>query len=262
MAHKCLVSGTAYDITGGKCLVGGTAYSITGGKTLVGGTAYDISFVKATFEELMADASIVNIVGRNASSESYVTVSTRILQSDTYYLFQFWGGHLSIVKIAVTYIDANTEPILTTTDLAASVAMHPYIRANVSTSRISLSCSVSSNGTEASTAINGATIALVQFPNYPNSVVDKVISQITLTQKAGRDMPSTALVHATFSASDRWFVAWSSYFAYNSPIGTVVFSNYTTNPSLMRTINGEGYISTNGTSNTSVYGGSIVAVTE
>lgn len=44
MAHKTLVGGTAYEISGGKTLVGGTAYSIKNGKTLVGGTAYDISF--------------------------------------------------------------------------------------------------------------------------------------------------------------------------------------------------------------------------
>lgn len=44
MAHKTLVSGTAYNITGGKSLVSGTAYNIKGGRTLVGGTGYDISF--------------------------------------------------------------------------------------------------------------------------------------------------------------------------------------------------------------------------
>lgn len=44
MAHKTLVGGTAYEISGGKCLVGGTAYSIQKGRTLVGGTGYDVSF--------------------------------------------------------------------------------------------------------------------------------------------------------------------------------------------------------------------------
>lgn len=44
MAHKTLVNGTSYEISGGKTLVNGTAYSISGGKTLVGGTAYGIGF--------------------------------------------------------------------------------------------------------------------------------------------------------------------------------------------------------------------------
>lgn len=44
MAHKTLIGGTAYEISGGRTLVGGTAYSISGGRTLVNGTGYDISF--------------------------------------------------------------------------------------------------------------------------------------------------------------------------------------------------------------------------
>lgn len=44
MAHKTLIGGTAYEISGGKTLVGGTAYEISGGKTLVGGTAYEVGF--------------------------------------------------------------------------------------------------------------------------------------------------------------------------------------------------------------------------
>ena len=46
MAHKTLIGGTAYEISGGKTLVGGTAFSIKNGKTLVGGTAYEVVFVK------------------------------------------------------------------------------------------------------------------------------------------------------------------------------------------------------------------------
>lgn len=44
MAHKTLIDGTAYEITGGKTLIDGTAYSIKGGRTLIDGTGYDISF--------------------------------------------------------------------------------------------------------------------------------------------------------------------------------------------------------------------------
>lgn len=44
MAHKTLVGGTAYNITGGKSMVSGTVYNIVKGKTLVNGTAYNINF--------------------------------------------------------------------------------------------------------------------------------------------------------------------------------------------------------------------------
>ncbi len=45
MAHKTLIGGTSYEITGGKTLVDGTSYSVKNGKVLVDGTEYDISFV-------------------------------------------------------------------------------------------------------------------------------------------------------------------------------------------------------------------------
>ena len=45
MAHKTLIGGTAYEITGGNTIVNGTAYSIKNGKTLVNGTAYEVEFV-------------------------------------------------------------------------------------------------------------------------------------------------------------------------------------------------------------------------
>lgn len=44
MAHKTMIDGVAYEISGGKTLVNGTAYSIKNGKTLVGGTVYAVGF--------------------------------------------------------------------------------------------------------------------------------------------------------------------------------------------------------------------------
>ena len=44
MAHRTLIGGTAYNISGGKSMVSGTVYNISGGRTMVGGTGYNISF--------------------------------------------------------------------------------------------------------------------------------------------------------------------------------------------------------------------------
>ena len=44
MAHKTLISGTAYSVTGGRELIGGTGYSIKKGRTLIDGAGYDITF--------------------------------------------------------------------------------------------------------------------------------------------------------------------------------------------------------------------------
>lgn len=50
MAHKTLVGGTAYEISGGRTLINGTGYEIKGGKTLVGGTVYEVGFRFITYE--------------------------------------------------------------------------------------------------------------------------------------------------------------------------------------------------------------------
>lgn len=60
MAHKTLINGTSYEITGGMAMVEGTGYSIQGGKTMVDGTVYDISFDKTkpvilTVEKVTSD---------------------------------------------------------------------------------------------------------------------------------------------------------------------------------------------------------------
>lgn len=44
MAHKTLISGTAYSVTGGRELIGGTGYGCKAGKTLIGGTAFAVKF--------------------------------------------------------------------------------------------------------------------------------------------------------------------------------------------------------------------------
>ena len=48
MAHKTLINGTAYAVTGGTDLVNGTKYQIGRGRTLVNGTAYDVPFAEET----------------------------------------------------------------------------------------------------------------------------------------------------------------------------------------------------------------------
>ena len=44
MAHKTLISGTAYDVKGGRDLIAGTGYAKKQGKTLIDGTEHAISF--------------------------------------------------------------------------------------------------------------------------------------------------------------------------------------------------------------------------
>lgn len=44
MSHKAMISGTAYEVSGGSVLAAGTDFQLGGGKTIIDGTAYLIKF--------------------------------------------------------------------------------------------------------------------------------------------------------------------------------------------------------------------------
>ena len=79
MAHRTLIGGTAYNITGGRSMVSGTAYNISGGRTMVGGTGYNIGFGSAETDEptamLYSDGNFVFQYGDKVESGKTLTAS-------------------------------------------------------------------------------------------------------------------------------------------------------------------------------------------
>lgn len=67
MAHKAMIGGKAYEVSGGKAMVGGTVYDISGGKTMVGGKVYEIGFSGPT--------TAVTITTNGAVHSTYVYVT-------------------------------------------------------------------------------------------------------------------------------------------------------------------------------------------
>ena len=57
MAHKTLISGTAYSVTGGRDLIGGTGYDCKAGKTLINGTAFEVRFAELVTINISKDSS-------------------------------------------------------------------------------------------------------------------------------------------------------------------------------------------------------------
>lgn len=110
MAHKTLIGGTAYEISGGKTLVGGTAYNISNGKTLVGGTAYTINFLPAVGTALSAcTPADIQAVAQSGLAPSYWSVGDMVgialngtvgalSLSGTYYAFILGFNHNSGVE--------------------------------------------------------------------------------------------------------------------------------------------------------------------
>lgn len=86
MAHKTLIGGTAYEITGGRELISGTGYAKKSGRALINGTGYDISFAPKQYElrirgtllgagSTMATGSYVEVNGTKYSSTAMVEVA-------------------------------------------------------------------------------------------------------------------------------------------------------------------------------------------
>ena len=75
MAHKTLISGTAYGIKTGQTLVNGTAHTIYNGRTLVGGTGYDIVLSTSGFT--------VTITGHGSTQTAWVNINGTIYTSQT-----------------------------------------------------------------------------------------------------------------------------------------------------------------------------------
>lgn len=103
MAHKALIGGTAYNVSGGKSLVSGTTYNIKGGRTLIGGTGYSISFGSGGGEPtamLYSDGDMVFQHGDKVASGKTLTASYTGFE-DTEYTSQAsvpWNSNMKNIK--------------------------------------------------------------------------------------------------------------------------------------------------------------------
>lgn len=87
MAHKTLIDGTAYTVSGGRTLADGTSYNVKNGKVLVDGTAYDISFIlPAEIVDIWSNG-VINciayangfwVVGGQCRSDAYIAYATNL----------------------------------------------------------------------------------------------------------------------------------------------------------------------------------------
>ena len=84
MAHKTLISGTAYSVTGGRELIGGTGYAKKKGRVLVNGTGYDIPFSSGIPIGTLPVGSVVKI-GVNGKSYDFLVVNQGIPSNSSLY---------------------------------------------------------------------------------------------------------------------------------------------------------------------------------
>lgn len=72
MAHKTLISGTAYSVTGGRELIGGTGYGCKAGKTIIGGTAFTVPFSKGIPLNTITPGAILYLNELNGPAPFYI----------------------------------------------------------------------------------------------------------------------------------------------------------------------------------------------
>ena len=88
MAHKTLISGTAYSVTGGRDLIDGTGYDKKQGKALVDGTARAITFAPTEYVLTISGGS----TGRN---DAYVEYGEMKHASGTLHISV--GGNVDVI---------------------------------------------------------------------------------------------------------------------------------------------------------------------
>lgn len=84
MAHRTLINGTGYDISGGREMIGGTGYDCKAGKTLIGGTAFTIPFAKGIPIGTLPVGSVVKI-GVNGKEYDFLVVNQGIPSNSSRY---------------------------------------------------------------------------------------------------------------------------------------------------------------------------------
>lgn len=84
MAHRTLIGGTGYDISGGRDLIGGTGYGKKKGRVLVNGTGYDVPFSSGIPIGTLAVGSTVKI-GVNGKSYDFLVVNQGIPSNSSLY---------------------------------------------------------------------------------------------------------------------------------------------------------------------------------
>jgi hypothetical protein len=84
MAHKTLISGTAYSVSGGRELIGGTGYAKKKGRVLVNGTGYDIPFSSGIPIGTLPVGSVVKI-GVNGKEYDFLVVNQGIPSNSSLY---------------------------------------------------------------------------------------------------------------------------------------------------------------------------------
>ena len=186
MAHKTLIGGTAYEISGGKTLVNGTAYSIDKGKTLVGGTAYEVGFaptIGTCYLRPSADITVRDGVSAYPSGNAlYQCIDEEVADGDSTYIYTT-GGIPQTIQFYGT-LPAN-----------ATITAAKYIAVMKRTGTYGCNCNLSISGS----SVLALTCANDAYTEYSAVVSEDVVS-ILNTSNSNGSVEVDAIITPTVNA--------------------------------------------------------------
>lgn len=132
MAHKTLISGTAYSVTGGRELIGGTGYGCKAGKTLIGGTAFTVPFAKGVPLSTITPGAILMLNESGSPVPFYIAKHdyesglngagrTLLVRKDCYDMRAFSGSRNAYANSSLDSWLCNTWLKLLDADIQAAI---------------------------------------------------------------------------------------------------------------------------------------------
>lgn len=195
---KIWLGGTEYEVLKSKTMIGGTAYDVTKGKTLISSTAYDIQLnTNPALARLFADMSVIVADGVNnnqdGGTESLIVYKSQMPSTGTNYLFLINASDIVIHKCSGTVI--NSTPL---NSLHVNSNFSMCIGTN-SNGTYYMQMAGSAYGTGTAYSSWAGMLACVEFPNYSDTFVDALLSNMTITILD--DNPSTTYTYPTVMIS-------------------------------------------------------------
>lgn len=137
MAHKTLISGTAYSVTGGRELIGGTGYGCKAGKTLIGGTAFTVPFSKGIPLSTITPGAILYLNESGSPVPFYIAKHdyesglngagrTLLVRKDCYDMRAFSNSNNAYANSSLNYWLCNTYLKLLDADIQAAIGMTEF----------------------------------------------------------------------------------------------------------------------------------------
>lgn len=152
---------------------------------------------EVSFDDLMADMTLLTISGNNSvMSSGTVIISNSNIPEGVFYIFSFCKGEMGVYKGTRDSSTVSKTTLFQSGTNYGNVYIYDH-------GHEEYSLRYSHTGSSA-TSVNGATLAMVQFPNHTEEEIDAVFSKLTAGTAAGRSRSGTGTVSLALPSSETY----------------------------------------------------------